>query len=56
MENLLKKERRLVEIPRIKRQLPITANIPDTNLNVYSPESSKRIGLIGHKIGMTLQW
>jgi hypothetical protein len=30
--------------------------VPDCTNNTYCPESSKRIGLIGRKIGMTLQW
>lgn len=56
MESLLKDERKPIERARIRRQLPVTTNIPDTSASVYSFESSKRVGLIGRKIGMTLQW
>ncbi|KAI3422478.1 hypothetical protein GPALN_012986 [Globodera pallida] len=36
--------------------IPGSPNPPDCSQNQYSLDSSKRIGLIGRKIGMTLQW
>ncbi|KAL3068034.1 hypothetical protein niasHT_038024 [Heterodera trifolii] len=36
--------------------IPGVPNPPDCTQNQYSFEASKRIGLIGRKIGMTLQW
>lgn len=34
----------------------IPSFVPPESGNAYSLEDSKRIGLIGRKIGMTLQW
>lgn len=31
-------------------------NLPDCSVNAYNIDSSRRIGLVGRKIGMTLQW
>ncbi|KAL3079431.1 hypothetical protein niasHT_031760 [Heterodera trifolii] len=36
--------------------VPGVSNPPDCTQNQYPFEASKRIGLIGRKIGMTLQW
>uniref|UniRef100_A0A1I8C259 Large ribosomal subunit protein uL3m n=1 Tax=Meloidogyne hapla TaxID=6305 RepID=A0A1I8C259_MELHA len=36
--------------------IPGIPNPPDCKGNVYNTDKSKRIGMIGRKIGMTLQW
>jgi len=36
--------------------IPGIPNPPDCKGNVYNKDKSKRIGMVGRKIGMTLQW
>jgi hypothetical protein len=36
--------------------IPGVPDPPDNRGNVYNKNKSKRIGMVGRKIGMTLQW
>lgn len=56
MEMELAKEIRPACAPFSNSIILPSMHVPDNSKNIYSFESSKRVGLVAQKIGMTLQW